>query len=73
MTADERKRMLAAIFDRVTAGADGVDRLEPCEEWKPYVAAAIPKPVWVREGHRSGRRDSSARYPPTSPPMPTFI
>ena len=50
MTADERKRMLAAIFDRITAGADGVDRLEPCEEWKPYVAAAIPKPVWVREG-----------------------
>ena len=45
MTADERKRMLAAIFDTVTASADGVDRLEPCEDWRPYVVAAIPKPV----------------------------
>ena len=37
--------MLAAIFDIVTAGAAGVERLEPCEDWRPYVAAAIPKPV----------------------------
>jgi hypothetical protein len=33
--ADERKRMLAAIFDSVTASAEGVDRLEPCEDWRP--------------------------------------
>ena len=45
MTADERKRMLAAIFDTVTASAEGVDRLEPCEDWRPDVLAAIPKPV----------------------------
>jgi hypothetical protein len=32
MTADKRKRMLAAIFDSVTASAEGVDRLEPCED-----------------------------------------
>jgi hypothetical protein len=37
--------MLAAIFDNVTASAEGVDRLEPCEDWRPYVVAAIPKPV----------------------------
>jgi site-specific DNA recombinase len=43
MTTDERKRMLAAIFDSVTASADGVDRLEPCEDWRPYIVAAIPK------------------------------
>ena len=47
MTADERKRMLADIFDSVTASAEGVDRLEPCEDWRPYVVAAIPKPVNV--------------------------
>jgi hypothetical protein len=47
MTADERKRMLAAIFDSVTASAEGVDRLEPCEDWRPYIVAAIPKPVTV--------------------------
>jgi hypothetical protein len=44
MTADERKQMLAAIFDSITAGAEGVDRLEPCEDWRPYFVAAIPKP-----------------------------
>ena len=37
--------MLAAIFDSVTASAEGVDRLEPCADWRPYVVAAIPKPV----------------------------
>ena len=47
MTADERKRMLATIFDSVTASAEGVDRLEPCEDWRPYLIAAIPKPVTV--------------------------
>lgn len=25
--------------------ADGVVRLEPCEDWSPYVVAAIPKAV----------------------------
>jgi hypothetical protein len=68
MTVDARKRMLAAIFDSVTATADGVDRLEPCEDWKPYVVAAIPKPVTVPppdDGcHRSGRRDSNPRPRP---------
>ena len=46
MTAEERERMLAAIFDSVT-GARRVDRLEPCEDWRLYVIAAIPKPVNV--------------------------
>jgi hypothetical protein len=45
MNAVERKRMLAAIFDSITANAEGVDRLEPCEDWRPYIVAAIPKPV----------------------------
>jgi hypothetical protein len=36
------------IFDSITATAQGVDRLEPCPDWKPYVAAAIPKPVKCR-------------------------
>jgi hypothetical protein len=66
MNADDRKRMLAAIFDSITANAEGVDRLEPCEDWRPYIVAAIPKPVKVAPDddggcHRSGRRDSSPR------------
>lgn len=39
--------MLAAIFDTVTAGGEGVSRLEPCQDWRPYVVAAIPKAVEV--------------------------
>jgi hypothetical protein len=39
--------MLGAIFDTITASAEGVDRLEPCEDWRPYIVAAIPKPVTV--------------------------
>ena len=62
MSADERKRMLAAIFDSITANAEGVDRLEPCEDWRPCIVAAIPEPVMVAPDdggcHRSGRRDS---------------
>jgi hypothetical protein len=47
MTAEERKRMLAAIFDSITANGEGVEWLEPCEDWRPYIVAAIPKPVPV--------------------------
>jgi hypothetical protein len=64
MSADERKRLLAAIFHGITANAEGVDRLEPCEDWRPYIVAAIPKPVTVLPDsglHRSGRRGSSTR------------
>ena len=50
LTADEKKRTLAAIFDSITASAEGVNRLEPCESWRPYVIAVIPKPLQMREG-----------------------
>ena len=45
MTPDERRKVLSGIFDSVTATSDRIDRLEPCEDWRPYVVAAIP-------GHR---------------------
>jgi hypothetical protein len=50
LSADEKKRTLAAVFDSITASAEGVNRLEPCESWRPYVIAAIPQPVQMREG-----------------------
>jgi hypothetical protein len=34
MITDEKKRMLAAIFDSVTPSADEV-RLKACEVWRP--------------------------------------
>jgi hypothetical protein len=54
MTVDERKRMLAGIFDSATASADGVDRLEPCEDWRPYIAAAVPSPVRLPTERKTG-------------------
>jgi hypothetical protein len=54
MTADERKRMLAGIFDSVTVSADGVDRLEPCEDWRPYIVAAVPKRVRLGTERKTG-------------------
>ena len=54
MTADERKRMLAAIFDSMTASAEGVNRLEPSEDWRPYIVAAIPNPVRLATERKTG-------------------
>jgi hypothetical protein len=49
MITDEKKRMLAAIFDSVTPSADEV-RLKACEVWRPYLAAAIPGQSAPRAG-----------------------
>jgi hypothetical protein len=46
--------MLAGIFDSVTASADGVDRLEPCEDWRPYIVAAVPNPVRLATERKTG-------------------
>jgi hypothetical protein len=35
MNTDERKRVLAAVFECITASAEGVDRLEPAKVWRP--------------------------------------
>ena len=54
MPTDTRRQMLAAIFDNITASADGVDRLEPCEDWRPYVVAAIPSEVRLPTERKTG-------------------
>ena len=64
MTTDERKRVLAGIFDGITAGAEGVDRLEPCEDWRPYVVAAIPTAVPLVPAER--KTDSNPRQVPAN-------
>jgi hypothetical protein len=53
MTTDERRKVLSGIFDSVTATSDGIDRLEPCEDWRPYVVAAIPG-TWVPTERKTG-------------------
>jgi len=64
MTASERKQMLAAIFDSVTASVDGVDRLEPCENRRRYVIAAIPKPVTLNGAPTERKTGRVPAHPP---------
>jgi hypothetical protein len=40
-----------------TATSDGIDRLEPCEDWRPYVVAAIPG-HWVPTERKTGVKDA---------------
>jgi predicted Fe-S protein YdhL (DUF1289 family) len=53
MTPDERRKVLSGVVDSVTATSDGTDRLEPCEDWRPYVVAAIPG-HWVPTERKTG-------------------
>ncbi len=46
--------MLAAIFDSITASPEGIDRLDPCEDWRPYLIAAIPRPVRLSTERKTG-------------------
>jgi hypothetical protein len=46
-------KVLSGFFDSVTATSDGIDRLEPCEAWRPYVVAAIPG-HWVPTERKTG-------------------
>src|SRR6266545_2092580 len=32
----ERKQVLTGISDTITATSEGIDRLEPREDWRPY-------------------------------------
>ena len=61
---DERRRMLAAIFDSVKASAEGIDRLEPSEDWRPYVEAAFSRSVRVPTERKTG-------FEPATPTLAT--
>jgi hypothetical protein len=45
MTTDERKRMLAAVFDSVRPAPKGWTGWSPARTGAPYIVAAIPKPM----------------------------
>lgn len=48
----------------MTTTADGVDRLEPCEDWRPYIVAATPKSVTVLKGANRAEDGRHPRYRP---------
>jgi hypothetical protein len=41
MNADQRRRVLASIFEAIVVGPDGVKALIPHEGWRPYIRASI--------------------------------
>ncbi len=41
MDADERRRILASVFEAITVGSDGVKELTPREGWRPHIRAAV--------------------------------
>jgi hypothetical protein len=49
MTSDQRKRLLATIFEEITVGDDGVSDLVPREGWLPYLRATLPAPPVLSE------------------------
>ena len=54
MTADERRALLTAIFDRIIATRAGIERLEPSDDWRPYLTVAFPRPVRVPTERKTG-------------------
>jgi hypothetical protein len=49
MTLDERKRLIAVVFEEIQADAEGVRELVPHEEWKACLRSALPKPRVLSE------------------------
>jgi Recombinase zinc beta ribbon domain len=41
MTIEERKRVVAAVFQEVRANEDGISRFLPRDEWKRFVSAVV--------------------------------
>ncbi|MDP9276080.1 MAG: DUF3106 domain-containing protein [Chloroflexota bacterium] len=54
MTNADRTRMLAGIIDSISASAKGFDRMEPAEDWRPYLIAAIPSPIGLSAERKTG-------------------
>ena len=49
MTLDERKRLIAVVFEEIQADAEGLRELVPHEEWKACLRSALPKPRVLSE------------------------
>ena len=60
MTAEERRRVIGTVFAEIYASNDGIVRLLPREDWKPYMQAVLREPATVGRWVRSGRRDSTS-------------
>lgn len=43
LTPDERRALVAHIFEEIVAGEDGIENFMPHETWKPYMRAVVPE------------------------------
>lgn len=45
MTPEERRRVVGVVFAEIHASSDGIKRLLPREDWKPYMQAVLREPA----------------------------
>jgi len=45
MTQEERRRMIGVVFAEIHASNEGIARLLPREDWKPYMQAVLRDPA----------------------------
>ena len=45
MTAEERRRVIDVVFAEIHASSEGIAKILPREDWKPYMAAVLRTPV----------------------------
>ncbi len=45
MTSEERRHLIGTVFAEVYADKDGISKMLPREDWKPYMAAVLRTPA----------------------------
>jgi site-specific DNA recombinase len=65
MTPEERRRVIGVVFAEIHASSDGIARLLPREDWKPYMQAVLRSPAvlerWGTE-RKTGLQDSKRTF-----------
>ena len=65
MTSEERRHLIGTVFAEVYADKDGISKILPREDWKPYMAAVLRMPAalarWGTERKTGLRAAASTR------------
>lgn len=65
ITQEERRRMIGVVFAEIHASNEGIARLLPREDWKPYMQAVLRDPAtlarWGTE-RKTGLEDSKRTF-----------
>jgi hypothetical protein len=68
MNADQRKRVLATIFDEIVGSEDAIE-FTPREGWRPYLKAALSKPRVLVAGSSPVFRSDGTHCRVARPPV----